>query len=36
MRNVLDPSIQQKFDEIKDRDVRNVIIGYYKGLWDWI
>ena len=36
MRNVLDPSIQQKFAEIKDQDTRNVIISYYKGIWDWI
>ncbi len=36
MRNVLDPAIQQKFAEIKDQDTRNVIISYYKGIWDWI
>jgi hypothetical protein len=36
MRNVLDPAIRQKFDEIKDQDLKKVIIAYYKGLWDWI
>lgn len=36
MRNVLDPAIQEKFSEIKDQEIRNVIIAYYKGIWDWI
>jgi hypothetical protein len=36
MRNMIDPTIQQKFAEIKDQDIREVIIGYYKGIWDWI
>lgn len=36
LRNAVDPSIQLKFAEIKDPDVRDVIIAYYKGIWDWI
>jgi hypothetical protein len=33
MGNPIEPSIRQKLDEIKDRDIRNVIIAYYKGIW---
>ena len=33
MGNPIEPSIRQKLYEIKDEDIRNVIIAYYKGIW---
>jgi hypothetical protein len=33
MGNPIEPSIRQKLYEIKDEDIRNVIITYYKGIW---
>lgn len=34
--NSIDPSVQERLGAIKDVDIRRVILGYYRGMRNWI